>query len=326
MHTHAVLIQLAVSLLGAMPLAAQARVHADPDSARLVTSDIPRFWAVYDRATLADAGDLFQRDYIDAGSPGVRGFVAGRIRSGRYLAGIVASRPHYYAAIRANTLGLDTAAAVKAAIRTSFGKLKQVYPEAVFPDVYFVIGAMNSGGTTSDAGLLIGLEMNARDDSTPTEDLSSWETAVTGRITQVPYIVAHELMHWQQPPESDHPTLLARALREGGADFVAELVSGGTINQVQRAWGDAHEAALWQEFRRDMNGTDYSAWLYNGDNAKDRPADLGYYEGYRIARALYDRMSDKHAALVRILRDTDPGALLRDSGYDGRTVAGATGM
>ncbi len=125
-------------------------------------------------------------------------------------------------------------------------------------------------------------------------------------------------MHWQQPAEPEHETLLAHALREGGADFVAELVSGGTVNRVQRAYGDAHQDALWQEFTKDMGGTDYSHWLYNGSSARDRPADLGYYEGYRIAKALYDRSADKHAALVRILRRRDAAAILRDSGYDGR--------
>src|SRR5579883_3509294 len=76
----------------------------DPAKARIVTSDIPNFWRVFDRATLRDAAELFQREYIDAGSPGLHGFIPARIVSGRALAATVAARPRYFAAIRQNTL------------------------------------------------------------------------------------------------------------------------------------------------------------------------------------------------------------------------------
>ena len=116
----------------------------------------------------------------------------------------------------------------------------------------------NSGGTTSPRGLLIGTEMYATDSTTPTAELGEWERANVHRLTDLPYLVAHELMHFQQAPDTGTVTLLQRALREGTADFLAERVSGGIINRPQHVYGDAHEAELWAEFRAAMHGTDVS--------------------------------------------------------------------
>lgn len=289
----------------------------DPDAARLISSDIPKFWKVFDAASLVNAADRFQRDYIDSGSPGLHDFLEGRIKNGRTLASVVAARPRYYAAIRANTLAIAETPAVTAAIRKSFHRLHEIDPEAVFPDVYFVIGRMNSAGTVSSNGLLIGVEMNARDERTPDDELTDWERAVTGQIANLPAIVAHELIHIQQPEQKGNATLLDRALREGAADFVGELISGSIINRVQRTYGNAHEQDLWQEFQKEMSGADASHWLYQGDRSKDRPADLGYYMGFKICEAFYQHSSDKRAAVARILNMTNGADFLKESGYNG---------
>jgi hypothetical protein len=287
----------------------------DPMAARLIASDIPNFWRVFDKASIKDAADLYQREYIDVGSPGLHDFLRSRITSGRYLASVVAARPHYYAAIRESTLAVDQSPKIKDEIRASFRRFQELYPDAIFPDIYFLIGAMNSGGTTGPSGLLIGVEINGRDERTPIDELNKWEQAVTGQIANLPQMVAHELMHFQQPRQTGKSTLLMQALREGGADFLGELISGGTINRMQKTFGDAHEKELWAEFRKDMTGTDTSHWMFEGDRAKDRPADMGYYIGSRICDAYYRKAADKKEAVRRILNIGDAEAFLRESGY-----------
>lgn len=298
--------------------AQSASLNHDPETAKLITSDIPNFWRVFDKASLISAGELFQREYIDAGSPGLKGFLDNRIVNGRYLAATVAARPRYYAAIRKNTLALDASAEIKESIRAGFRRLKALYADAVFPDVYFVIGRLNSAGTTSSSGLVIGVEMNGRDESTPVDELTNWERAVTGRVAELPHIVAHELVHIQQSNAGGGgQTLLDYSLREGGADFIAELASGAHTNRVQHAYGNAHERELWEEFRKDMHGADLRHWLFQGDRSTDRPADLGYYIGYRICQEFYRRATDKSEAVRRIIRIADGDAFLRESGYAG---------
>jgi hypothetical protein len=172
---------------------------------------------VFDKAPLKDAAEVFQREYIDPGTTGLHDFLKSRIQNGHYLAATIAARPRYYAAIRGSTLAVDQTPAIKEAIRASFRRLKEIYPDAVFPDVYFVIGRMNSAGTVSSNGLLIGVEMNARNESTPVEELTDWERAVTGQIANLPNIVAHELIHIQQPHDSAKSTLLQQALSTTGS-------------------------------------------------------------------------------------------------------------
>jgi uncharacterized protein YjaZ len=176
---------------------------------------------------------------------------------------------------------------------------------------------MNSAGTVSSSGLLIGVEMNARSESTPVDELTAWERASTGQIATLPHIVAHELIHIQQPPERDNATLLQQALREGAADFVGKMISGEITNKVQHNYGDVHERELWVEFRKEMLGTDINRWMYQGDRAKDHPADLGYYIGYKICEAFYHRTADKREAVRRILHITDAAAFLEESSYGG---------
>jgi len=232
------------------------------------------------------------------------------------LAAVYLRRRAYYNAIRPNTLALDTARAIKDSIRASFRRLSALYPEAKFADVYFLIGRMSSGGTTGPSGLLIGTEINARDPSTPVGELSPWERAVTGQIKDLPHIVAHEMIHTLQGPRSGPRTLLSSAINEGSADFLAELISGKHIINPAYTYGDAHERELWTEFSAAMDSANTSAWMYQGDRAPPgRPADLGYWMGYKISKAYYDRMSDKHAAVKEILLHTDAKAFLAASAY-----------
>jgi hypothetical protein len=312
-----VLFTLLLMLAVAPACLAQAQLNRNPGETRLVTSDIPAFWGVFDKASLQNAAQLFENEYIGPGSAGLHDFVKNRISNGSALAATVAGHPLYYASIRESTLAIDRDPQVKQLIRASFVRLKELYPDAVFPDVYFVIGRMNSAGTVSSSGLLIGVEMNARSDMTPVEELSPWDRAVIGQITSLPNIVAHELIHVQQPRAREKPTLLEQSLREGAADFVGELISGGIINRAQRTYGDAHQQALWEEFRKEMSGNDLSNWLYQGDKSKDRPADLGYYVGYKICESFYRRASDPHDAVRRILNIMDAVGFLNESGYSG---------
>ena len=82
-------------------------------------------------------------------------------------------------------------------MRAAFKKFKSIYPEAVFPDVYFLIGVTSSGGTTGPIGFLIGTEMYGKTAKTPMEELSAWFKVVLSPVEQVPAIVAHEIASLQ---------------------------------------------------------------------------------------------------------------------------------
>ncbi len=246
---------------------------------------------------------------------GLKEFLRVRIRSAENLAATIDKHPKYYAALRDPS---RKPAAHKDAIRASFHKLKELYEPAVFPNVYFVIGSMNSGGTITDTGLLIGLDMYGMNKNAPVEELGPWHRAVLRPIKEIPYIVAHELIHYQQKYPKDNSTLLAKAICEGSADFVGELISGGMINAHLHTYGNPREHELWAEFKQEMDGKDLSKWLFQGDAAKGRPADLGYYVGYKICASYYKQAADKKGAIRAILEIKDFKDFLKASKYESK--------
>jgi uncharacterized protein YjaZ len=198
--------------------------------------------------------------------------------------------------------------------------MQRLYPASIFPDVYFVIGRMNSGGTLSETGLLVGLEMYGRHEGWPEDELGDWHRDVIAGMDRLPHIVVHELVHYQQHRNPDN-SLLARSLGEGVADFIAEKASGGHINPHVHAWAEPRAADLWAEFRERMHGEEMSGWLYGGELKDGRPADLGYWIGYRIAKAYYARAQDKQAAIHDMLNIDDARAFLDASGFEQEMAA-----
>jgi hypothetical protein len=266
---------------------------ANPDSAQLVTSDIALFWSVLDRAPNDSLAVYLQRDYLERGSVGVRDFIPGRIMSAEDLASYVNGHRARYDSSRAAKLDVNAA---EREIRADFRRLKELYPPAVFPNVYFVVGRFNSGGTSTDHGLLIGSEMYRE-------------------ASRLPGIVSHELIHYQQHCEA--PTLLAHSFMEGSADFLGHLISGAEMNSPARTYGLAHEHQLWQEFTPHFADHDFYPWMY-GTPRDGRPNDLGYFIGSRIAEAYYNHASDKRQAIAEIIGGCGDGVkqILATSGYN----------
>lgn len=292
----------------------------DPESARLVTGDLGRFWQAWDEAADVDGvparAEVFKKTYLDPGSPGLDSFTRLRIGDASKLVAAIDKHPRYYASLRARTPLLE---ARMPEIRDTLRRMKALYPAAVFPDVYFLVGRMNSAGTLDPAGLLIGVEMFGLGEGVPLDELGDWHRAVVGEFERLPVIVAHEWVHFQQRSDTDgQPTLLQASIAEGVADFVAELGTGRHISDHVHEWAEPRAAQLWSEFHAAMHGTDYSDWLYNGGSGEgDRPADLGYWVGYRIARGYYQRAEDKASAIQDMLNIRDFEDFLEASGLDG---------
>ena len=297
------------------PACGSAPTADDPKLARLVTEDIPRFWEAFDARAKLGTATALDTLYLKPGTRGLKDWKRLRLEDAATMAKTVDSAARYYESARASTMRIAEA---EPRIRVAFQKLEEIYPEAVFPDVYFVIGRLTSGGTTSAAGLLIGAEMYGRTDDPVVAKMGDWLAAVLRPVEDVPGIVAHELVHFEQgrPGRS----LLARALNEGSADFIGEMISGVNINAHVHAWvraQDGRERALWEEFRPKMRGKNDEGWFTTEDEKK-RPKDLGYFMGYRIAQAYYERAIDKQAAIRDILRVSDVEEFLERSGYAAR--------
>ena len=293
----------------------------DPAQAIFVTTDIPHFWAAYDAGGSNGTSAAFQREYLDAASAGLRDFIGLRSVTAASLATMVRTYPRYFADIRTPTLRLANDAALTARMRDGYRRMKDMYSPAVFPPVTFLIGRFSTGGTTSNNGMLVGLEFYALGSETPTDELAPFQRDNVRPLDSLPVIVAHEHTHILQAraggiTSHSNKTLLEQALLEGSADFIGELVAGSNINARLRDYAIPREAALWTEFKAAMHGTDISQWLYNqGSASATRPGDLGYFIGYRIAQSYYNRTSDKKAAVRAIIEVRDADQFLTQSGY-----------
>lgn len=214
--------------------------------------------------------------------------------------------------MRATTLAV---AGQKPAIVAALRRFQKLYPPARFSHVYFVIGGF-VGSTAQPPGLLIGADQNADGPEVNTSELSLTQRNRGGAVTDVPYLVVHELIHNNQQPYGG--TLLSAAIREGMADFIARLVTGNLGPDTRlHTYGNAHEQEMWQKFKPEMLAASTKNWLYNpNQETPTRPCDLGYYVGYKICQAYYDHAADKNLAVTDLLAADDFPAFLQQSGYE----------
>jgi hypothetical protein len=296
----------------------------NPEEARIITTDIDHFWRAFAEATPMNDVRVYQEEYLGRGTAGLREFTRLKIGNARNLAARVWTHARYYASVRSSTLAIH---AEDRQIRENYRRLQALYPEALFPDLYFLIGPMTSGGISTNRGIIVGAELFTETASSPVDELNAWEMSAVRPMDKIPLVVAHELIHFQQRFQKDPETLLERSIAEGSADFLSEIIAGAQINELQHSFGEQHEHVLWNEFRQVMNGKDYSRWLYNGaafafgNNSDIRPADMGYYIGYKICQAYYEQAADKKRAIKDIIQIEDFSQFLKESHYELRLAA-----
>lgn len=286
----------------------------DPTHVRLITTDVVNFWKAYDLAQsdTAHRADIYRQYYLDKGTDGLQDYFALKVKTIKRFVTAHDKKREFYAGIRKNTTLVEN---LKPVMIRSFVKLKGYYPEAYFPDIYFVIGAFTSGGTASDNGLLIGLDQAVRSSDIPLGELTLWERNNFQAFDRLPNMVAHELIHFNQSELKRDTTLLCAALVEGMADFLGELISGHTANERLHTWAKGREKKIWEDFKKEMYQDRAGNWIANSaQETADRPADLGYWVGYQICKAYYDKSIDKKAAIREMLTMKDSKAFYERSG------------
>jgi hypothetical protein len=284
-----------------------AAAHAGtPQGPEIRTEDVARFYALYDATGGKPTVEQIEKDYLARGTQSLAEFARLRRVTAQSIADRLQSDPAMYAKAKQC---LATLPAVEQRLAAAFTRLATLYPEAKFPPVAIVVGRGRPVGMTYPGGLTIGLEaLCAADFMNPD---------VEDRFV---HVIAHEYGHIQQTAptdfEKDDPnaTVLRVSLAEGVAELVAELISGDVGNPRLAQWSHGKEAQIESAFARDMDSTDLSAWLFNY-RGPDEPYDMGYWVGYRIAKAYYLKAGDRKAALRNAIELDDPKTFLAASGW-----------
>ena len=194
-----------------------------------------------DRPTARD----IQRDYLDGASYGVQVFTPGRIGDAERMAKAIARDPQGYR--RAIDLCLPRAKASEARLRAIYLGLHGLFPDQALPHIYLVFGAGNSGGTAGPGAQVIGIETLCK--------ISADGAAFDAFLR---HFYAHETVHTLQREEATDGAkapLLAQILTEGGADFVARLVTGDEPDPKRAEWAAAHTGMLMRQLRDDLAAT-----------------------------------------------------------------------
>jgi len=289
---------------------------------RIEVSDIGNFWVAYEMLSTArtkqDSIDIIQKHYIDKASEDFREFIKVRDFTAAEYVEKIGRYPLYWESIKPLTENIEDQLHE---IENVLAKLDAAIPNYRQPNICISIGCLRTGGTTSKNLVLIGVEIAAADDSVEKSELPPWLQKIIGKTGNLVSMVAHEIIHTQQFDNRKiilgSNALLEQTMKEGIADFLTFEILGLNINKEIHNYGGLNECSLLKEFEADLESEpkNYTKWLYNGSKIQDRPADLGYFIGFKIAEAYYQKQIDKRKAIRQLLNQKEYRKIFRESGY-----------
>ncbi len=276
-----------------------------------ILKDAENFAALFSENSKLSSESI-QKRYLDVGTKGIDIFTPYRIQNASNLLSAITNNKHDYE--KALKVCLPAARNLNVQANDMLEKIKNLLKQDFSAPVYILFGANNSGGTATEAGLSLGLEVLCQFAETEEEFK---EVLLAFIAHEVVHVYQSHLQLYSQTKESDSPTLLVHALVEGVADFMAYLALGKiTQSEVERhKYGLENESKTWLSFKSSMHKTELGDWMYKQGLA-DKPSDMGYWVGKRIAEAYYNNAQDKSKALKELLLLEDPVSILTISGYD----------
>ncbi|AUX68828.1 hypothetical protein CHX26_04270 [Porphyrobacter sp. HT-58-2] len=291
--------------------------EVDPLVAVVELDDADRFATLFAETEGAPDAAQIQKRYLDPAGRAVAIFTPNRIRDADHLAAAIAGDPAAYR--DAITRCLPWVRGTEPDLRAIYLAYRGLLPELPLPRVAMVFGAGNSGGTAQADMQVLGLEVLCR--RTPDE-------ATFRRVMRDFY--AHETAHTFQRLDRkrlEADPLLAGAIAEGTADYLALLVTGEVPDPARNRWAEARADFVWAEFARDIEKARdpalgeaqrygvFRRWVGNAGNAPEGwPDELGYWVGMKIAAGYVANAKDRRAAIRELLRFDDPRAVLAQSG------------
>jgi Predicted Zn-dependent protease (DUF2268) len=305
-------------------LYAQAYKTSNPDSIKIITTDLANFWETFDRLssaqTLHDTIEIVQKYYLDKASYGLQEYVKASNATSADLVNAIKKHRNYLLSIRQTTSDIHNH---KARIIEAARKLKSIYPSSSFPQIYFVIGKFEVGGTQFTNLLYIGAELMCASSTSPLQEIKEEIRPMISTVNDIATVCIHEVIHYQQKYQ-DATNILDGALIEGGADFITKQITGKATAYSCFEYGYKHEKKLWTDFKSQAAGKNFLKWFVNiPDTLNQRPGMLGYFIGYRICEEYYRNSTNKEAALRRIIELKNPTEIYHKSKYIGKNVNGS---
>lgn len=288
--------------------------------------EVIRFWEIYD-SEASSREKLFKEFVLDGKNNPAIHIIYNRSFRGRpeLLYARVKKHKDYYESIREHSLQISST--VPPELEMLFAKFQKMYPEAHQARIAFTMGRFSMAGTAGKYGLVIGTEFFGV--HSPYVDSLGDRKDDLYEDSELLELLLHEHMHFEQIQIRGFTkwilsqifgkhTLLKRALEEGTADFLASLVMEEEEDEDEDnyIYGKKHEKELWDLFSKEMHSAEaINSWMFDYDDSKDTPPDLGYFMGAQICKSYYENAPDKKKAIKDILSIKDAEQFLIDSKY-----------
>ena len=285
--------------------------NQDPNKAKIIYDDIINFMNAIKMLDFStDTLGVLQKNYIDKGTPGLKIYIEKYELDASSLAKAIRKNPEDYKALGKRLAWLKFE---EDSIRSYFHKLKHFIPNAVFPPTYYLVGQRWGVGSGSIEGQLITIEKKAVDVVDP----------------GIKAHIIHELVHLNQLQAigslkkylaiyNDEKSLLAISIREGVAEFFAELITGEYTQNEAREYVLKNEREIWERFKTDMLGGETKDWMWKKPKNPEQPRDIGYVFGALIVEYYYKHATNLDQAVQEILAITDYNDFLQKSQYSNR--------
>ena len=286
------------------------------------TADIRNFWLAFDlletAKTKKDSIEIIQKEYINKSTEYFKEFIKVRDFTAEEYVSKIQLYPKFWKSVRPLTEAIKDQ---KDKIEEVFTRYRKELPNYKQPNICFAIGCLRTGGTVSNDLILIGSEIAASNSEVDKSEMTGWVASAIGNNGDIVSMVAHEIVHTQQYDSGKikfgRNYLLQQTMSEGIADFITLELINKNINQSIYDYGEKNECSLKKVFLEDIRKSpnDLGTWLYKGSQTENRPRDLGYFIGYKIAKEYYEKSIDKKKAIEEMLDRKNYKKIFKKSGY-----------
>jgi hypothetical protein len=272
----------------------------------VLTEDVDRFWRAYDliqgSKSQKEQLAILQKHFIDSASVGQQQLFAVRSYTPEEYIENIHKYPKFYASFRRQLKELPN---IQAGILKGLQEFEKVYPKVSNSAVVFGIGNFRTNSTTLDSMVLVGTEMlctnNTIDMSEFGEDMQFFKNYVaTEPMNNAQFLGIHEFVHTQQI-EAYENNLLAIALREGAAEYIATLASGLESSEPCMEYGAMNRDEVMHQFTKEMFNQSPSYWVWSSMPNQFGVRDVGYFVGYEMSKHHINQSADKDVAIAELI-------------------------
>jgi hypothetical protein len=286
--------KISLSILFLITVVPNFNLFSQNSNFKIVTQDVKNFWNAYDALDVnSDTTEIFQKYVIDNASDDFKIFIKKwKITSSNYKDQLK-KFPKFYSSLRTYTNELLKS---EDSIRRIIYKFEQLYPNFKSANVCIGFGNFATGGNISidskNHVIYIGLEYHGVNENTFIKELPESTKDYVSRSNFYRTIV-HELVHVQQRTSGkkiansyNDGLLINRLLSEGVADFVAQTIVKEGNNGNYYKYGIENEKILKSQLFPMIYEPNYGFWFGGNDSMfNNKPRDLGYFMGSRIAQS-----------------------------------------